>query len=421
MNNCGMIGKNMNNTDDLIKNSKHFCILPWVHFHASFNGDVLPCCLFNVYEKSYPLGNINESSVNDIWFGKDFAEIRKRFMEDEYDCRCDYCYKLEESGIQSPRQKSNIEYSDKLEWVRNTDNLGVSKDAKPISLDIRVSNICNFRCRTCFHGSSSSWYNDTIKLYPNELKGSSAIIRNIKNYDKLFSELLPFFSELREIYFCGGEPLLMDEQFRLLKYLDDNNLHNIYIRYNTNLSTLICNNVDITDLWKNFKNIFVFASIDGIKKRGEYIRKGMKWDNIERNINHLLNKCDNIHFILNPVLSIFNAYHIPEMHDYFIQRGYLKKIYDMHINSLLIPTYYSVKILPMYMKTELCKLYKDHSIRYNTNYWYDSFYNYINNSSNNCDNNIKEFVRITNKLDFIRNENILDVCPELKNIMKEYL
>ena len=31
--------------DDLIKSGKHFCVLPWIHFHAWPDGKVMPCCV----------------------------------------------------------------------------------------------------------------------------------------------------------------------------------------------------------------------------------------------------------------------------------------------------------------------------------------------------------------------------------------
>ena len=35
----------MKTAKQLVKDSKHFCVLPWIHFHAWPNKNVMPCCI----------------------------------------------------------------------------------------------------------------------------------------------------------------------------------------------------------------------------------------------------------------------------------------------------------------------------------------------------------------------------------------
>ena len=35
--------------DSLVKHGKHFCVLPWVHFHSWPDGRVMPCCYIGTH------------------------------------------------------------------------------------------------------------------------------------------------------------------------------------------------------------------------------------------------------------------------------------------------------------------------------------------------------------------------------------
>ena len=51
----------------------------------------------------------------------------------------------------------------------------------------------------------------------------------------------------------------------------------VQVHYNTNPSKLVYKDNDAIELWKNFKNINIGASLDDSHARAEYIRKGTVW------------------------------------------------------------------------------------------------------------------------------------------------
>src|ERR1051325_11597768 len=146
-----------------LRKSKAFCMKPWVHLFVSHFGTVVPCCL-TPWGKEQALGDINEQSVQEIWNGERMRQFRLKMLNDEQDNRCHQCYENEKGGLRSTRNITNLLYADKLGWATNTDADGFSSDAKPIYWDIRVSNLCNFKCRICGHHSSSQWYEDAKAL-----------------------------------------------------------------------------------------------------------------------------------------------------------------------------------------------------------------------------------------------------------------
>ena len=109
-------------------------------------------------------------------------------------------------------------------------------------VDVRFSNLCNFKCRMCTFEFSSNWYEDIKKLHPSSLIDTPKVLRISEN---IVEDLKPHLKNLKSIYFAGGEPLIMPEHFELLKFLyentpisDDLKLRRLSIHYNTNLSVI---------------------------------------------------------------------------------------------------------------------------------------------------------------------------------------
>ena len=74
-------------------------------------------------------------------------------------------------GHQTLRKRSNEEYIDmvhnphgtnQMEHVRSTHEDGSVDGVNMTYMDIRFSNICNMRCRSCGPDLSSQWFNDAV-------------------------------------------------------------------------------------------------------------------------------------------------------------------------------------------------------------------------------------------------------------------
>ena len=94
---------------------------------------------------------------------------------------------------------------------------------------------------------------------------------------------------LEEIYLTGGEPMLNPDHWKLLDRLIVNgHSQDIRLRYNTNLSTSVYQGRPVTDLWKKFKHISIYASLEAIGAPAEYIRSGLSWTKAESTIENFL-------------------------------------------------------------------------------------------------------------------------------------
>lgn len=321
---------------------KPHCLMPFIHYHVSSNGIAKACCVANI-----PFGNVNTESLDEIWNGKAINELRTKFSKNESDNRCFVCHKIEDSGGESIR----LETFEKFDY-RSIDE----KPKLPIYFDIRFSNVCNFRCRTCWHGASSKWFNDAKLLNTN--LGEKAIIKNITDLDSFITLSTEALLGAEEFYFAGGEPLVTEEHYKLLEWLIKHKATKSRLRYNTNFSKLAYKDYDLIELWSHFEEVELLASIDASNALGEYIRKEMEWQEILKN-RELIKSYPFIKFKIAPTISILNVFQIPELYEECLQLKMIEAE-DLYINILERPAYYNIQILPTEIKLNIVSKYLKH-------------------------------------------------------------
>ena len=372
----------------LMSKNTPYCLMPWIHLHSGDDGWVKACCVAQI-----PYGNINNQSFNEIWNGKEINTLRAKFAKGEKDNRCAQCINLEASGGKSIRQEAHEKFKDIDVLNTNT--------SKPVYFDIRFSNACNLKCRTCWHGASSSWFLDSKKLGTN--KGETALIKNIHDFDRFIIEVGPSLLQAREIYLAGGEPLVMEEHYKLLNWLIDNNSTHILLRYNTNFTQLHYKNQSVIDLWKKFGSIHILASIDATHELGSYIRSGFNWEKFILNYSKVQN-LNNVDFQISPTVSVLNINHLPTLINDCINQGMITEK-DIYINILERPIHFNIQSLPTTKKTAIDTLFKSFLIEVSEPKLIDQLkeilsYMWTKDSSNKW----AKFQQETNKLNLIRNE-----------------
>ncbi len=193
------------------------------------------------------------------------------------------------------------------------------------------------------------------------------------------------------------------------------------ISYNTNCSIIKYKNYDLLEMWKNFKDILIMASLDGSHERGEYMRKGQKWDIIEKNIAKIRKECPHIYFQLSPTISVFNAFHLIDFYKGLYEKGYIK-VDEIATNILLEPAEYNIRNFPPHLKSKLTQQYDDFIATYleannATEKTKDHFRAVINYMNEENMNNLSGFKTITKRLDKLRNEEFPEVFPEIKELV----
>ena len=416
---------------EIYKETKHYCPLLWNHLHINTFGDVTPCCMAPFGSS---LGNIKDKPLDEIWNGSAMKEARLKLLNDEPLPTCNGCYEKEKTSDWSLRKASITKYHESvIPLLETTHKDGASLNSKPTYWDIRFSNICNMRCRMCGHFSSSKWYADAKKLskeYDNHRylgPGNKAIIKAVDDSNMLLDRLDEYLPYVQELYFAGGEPMIMEDHYRILKRLDELKLHNTFIRYNTNFLQLAYKDKDIVELWKKFTNVFCSISVDTYGERAEILRHDTVWKTIESNVARVKKETPHVRINIAPTIQILNVLTITRLHRRWIQQGWLRPN-DLFLNILHTPDFYNIQALPERLKVEAKQRFDDHLLWLSENFE-DNLYsvtNTINNAVNYMmgnqldDSHLYEMCEQTRQLDAIRNQNTPATFPELDYIWSNY-
>jgi organic radical activating enzyme len=404
-----------------MKDNKTFCILPWIHTHLNTEGDVFPCCVSWNPERTSRVGWLKDNSLEEL-FNNDFMKQLRLDMlaGKERPDVCSNCYDREKGGFRSARQGYNLDHEKDLEVVENTASDGYV-EPKIKSWDIRFSNLCNLKCRTCGPLFSTTWAQerndeDYVK------------IKAIK--DETVDPLEKQYEHVEKLYFAGGEPLIMPEHFKTLKkIIAQGRAKKIQIIYNSNLTKLDYNNNDLVSLWKEFKEVVIGASIDAVGSRAEYIRNGIPWKTIESNLDRLMQfkkECPTFDFYYSPTVGILNVAHITDMHKYLYDNKLITHIDAFNFNLLLYPLHYDMRILPNNIKDEIVQKIKIHetwlssiNAPVSTIDKFVSLRNYLVQDVDNAEQQLNELQRVTTRLDKVRNEDFATALPEYKTLWEK--
>ena len=399
----------------LLINSETFCMYPWIHLHAYPTGAAYPCCMADM---EFPIGNCRTNTMQKIWNDQPMREIRKSMLAEKPVDACMRCYEQETNGFMSGRQSANKHHGHHINRVAETKEDGTVENFELTYWDIRFSNLCNLSCRSCGHIFSSSWYQDQAKLAGPEWKQTHKVLNYAGRFETdAWEQLVEHIDHVEQIYFAGGEPLLMDEHYRILDELVRRKKFDVRLIYNTNFTHTELKDRSVFEYWKLFDSVSVGASLDDQGTRAEYIRKGTDWAVVEQNRQDMIKICPSVDFYISPTLSIMNAWHLPDFHRDWVEHG-LIKAQDLNVNILQDPPHYRIDIAPAEYKEQLTTKYLNH-IRWlqgqdplgRATQGFESAIKFMMATDNT--HLIDTFWRKTHELDDIRKENIMEVIPEL--------
>ena len=183
-------------------------------------------------------------------------------------------------------------------------------------------------------------------------------------------------------------------------------------------------------MWEKFKLIRIGASIDGYGKVQEYQRYPSKWSAIEKNLQKIDSMPQNISAWIAFTVTNINVYHVPEFISWKLQQNFKKinkgktKIITHHVCHK--PWYSSIRVLPSNTKKDITAHYEywkekfgtyDDNTKKRACSILDSISNYMNAKDES--DKLSNFVEYTKKLDTIRNQSILDIVPQYKDIFDE--
>ena len=451
------------NKIEIVSGSKTFCVLPWIHFATRPNGDMRLCCSANASgagenhtvglvknEKGVP-ANFGRETPMSAWNNEYMKDVRLTMLEGKIPASCSKCIDEESRGVASKRIWETGSWMedgiDVEELIKQTEEDGTVPE-RLVYLDLRLGHTCNLKCVMCSPHDSSQWVADHKKIYPlfqaKELKTQMHWDR--KEFNNKWHENPDFWKEmyaqipnLKQVYFAGGEPLMIREhKWFLEEIIRQGYADKILVRYNTN--GLLVDD-DIINLWKKFKKVKVGFSIDAVGDKNYYIRYPSDWATIERNLHILDNTPDNIQVSIATAIQILNIKHLADFAKWKITQNFKKVnlentvggiqagggIINMHL--LYIPTFLSIRLLPAKDKAEVRQTFNELkdwlyiNYRQDDDFWKNNPYGWKRwqavldfMDAEDHTAQLPAFVEYIEKMDNVRGTNFSKVFPELKHI-----
>tara|TARA_B100001027_G_scaffold66601_1_gene45365 strand:- start:20631 stop:21941 length:1311 start_codon:yes stop_codon:yes gene_type:complete len=354
--------------------SKTFCPLPWIHLATRPNGDVRVCCTANASgagitdEKEAGLVkedgvamNLRDHTIEQVFNSSHMRRTRLQMIAGEVPASCVKCFEEEAKGIVSKRQWETREWAQRLDLqklVKQTKEDGTAPVSIPY-FDLRLGNLCQLKCVMCSPHDSSSWIKEWKLQYP-QYKNEELVRDQGWNeeFDYTWYKKGSFIDSMKhqafniqELYFAGGEPLLIPEHYKILEFMvDEGYAQDCNLRYNSNGLELPDK---LFDLWQHFKEVRFNFSIDAYGERNEYIRYPSKWKDIEKNLKRLdENTKDNTVINIACAVQLLNAGYIGELAEWKMDQGFSKINPSMFGGGIIgthlvyLPSYLNVKVLP---------------------------------------------------------------------------
>lgn len=402
--------------------TKFICDLPWIHLSIMPHGTSSICCVadHSVFESSAVTKNhrINASkeAVVNIVNSDSYKKIRLQMLAGEVPAACMTCKKVEDVGGISKRIRDGMKYNLDHHNLTSTDG-SIDLDLKDIEL--RLGNYCNLRCRSCNAESSTSWIQDYNKL-KNIIPLPSAydILQQSPDTDYAWCESDVFYSDLinaapnvDSLHISGGEPFLVPKHFNILELLISQNKTNLKIHYITNLNYNFDKIKPALDMLTKFASCNISFSIDDVAERNTYIRNPSNWDLTIKNLKRFITEYPTFNYSITQTINAYNFMYCEELYLYLetISPALAKGIYYNHIHA---PEYLNSNVLPKQMRQN--KLDSIKGILPNS--LYEILHGrYYNSEENNL---LDVFKKVTNSIDAVRSENIIDTFPKLSDLFK---
>lgn len=387
------------------------CAQPWISLEISSIGDFKPCCFYTepLTDSTGRELSVATDSLEDVYNSASMTKLRQEFLSGKRPNGCERCWKEENDNTKSKRQllaQRFPPYSFDTNWEQNSvDNLKF--------VSISFGNLCNLKCRIC-NPSSSSKIATEEAMYASHKDKNLFPIKEITNRTKwvkdkdllLWDSLVDPALDLLFFDFAGGEPMLIPAHFDVLqKLVSQGKSKNVTLHYNTNGTTFP---EEFVNVWQNFKTVDIAISIDNIKKRFDYERSGGNWDKLVTHLNQYFSiQSDVIKISMHLAVNIQNVFYLPEITKWVNQQPFS----SVHYSTVYDPEYMSISaVTKSARKIILAKLESANSSNEHIN-------NIINILRNAKCSNGKLFVGYMKELDKRRNENFVDLYPEVAKAM----
>lgn len=282
-------------------------------------------------------------------------EQRRQMLAGERPPGCEYCWRIEDVGGRSDRIYRSGEY-----WAQNAREeiaqAGADGNINPRYVEVNFNQACNFKCSYCSPHLSNAWEKEIKEFGPYQIvdgehNNADSLRRQGLMPPKLAQDENPYltafwkwwpelYKNLEVFRMTGGEPLMDSNTFKVLDY--------VYKHPNAWLEMSVTSNMcppkpvlmdkfiesiqrlEEIQIWEDpekfnpdsgnnwyvapaCKNFAVFVSVDGVGGQANYMRNGLDFSTLNKNVQRILRETDNTTITF---INTFNALSLTSLREY---------------------------------------------------------------------------------------------------------
>lgn len=320
-----------------------FCLAPWIHTYNGTLGERRVCCI-----SSLELGK--GSTLSESWNCDEIKGLRRDMIAGKKIESCNLCNNQPYENTYKFHFNGNYKYV--LDEILNNTSEDGTYNGHPITFDYR-NDLCNLKCRICGSSASSSIRAEFTK-FGNYQKESELLSgeESRKLSENQLREMLFLIenTDVKEIYWAGGEPLFNINHYKVLNRLVELGKTDVFLRYNTNFTNTTFREFNFLDIIKHFDRVHFYFSQDGIGDTAEYLRYGQNFEKWDYNIQQILKiKKPKWEFYVHSVMTILTLLDVDNILEYVHRFENMNlsffKCFSDEYKDILTPEFYPKEIV----------------------------------------------------------------------------
>jgi len=325
-------------------NEDKFCVVPFVQLNTRGKGDARVCCSISgidfgipkeltldeinseTYGPTTPVYNLGEDKIEDLWNSRFMQDFRMKMLNGETIPNCEFCHRMEASGLTSKRIGKNSRFLEKtrplLEAYKERNGY---VNVMPQWWEIRLSTKCNLSCIMCAPGLSSMMYKEYSKweregtIHP-IMQGSLELAKQsgeeyLSKSDFFRKQIMDNLEHCVFMEFRGGEVFADQDSIKFIDAIGDTEYaKNIQLDISTN-ATLIT--PAVVKVLNKFAGGTLRFSIDAYNDEDEYIRYHTDWPSVLESMNNSQNLHRGWRFLTQTTVQLLNCLSMDKLIEFF--------------------------------------------------------------------------------------------------------